>query len=631
MKIRALALLIVLALAVPALAQEKAPLKVPAADRLPADTWVLVVWHGFASTDRVRATNTVLRLWHDPEFKPVRNRLSKMFYTEMESDLKKGKTTTTSEDLDDILAIFEKPLVFGLAGNPLDRIQSAKAPAFFGVYNKTGKEALVDKLNKKDQEKANTERTKYTFEGVEVRKSVTTTPVEPEPAKGPEEGKEEGEQEAAPPPEPKVSTSFEATLGEYELFSDEQETIESLITRVKAASAPMESLAGNKVFQAAQRNRAEGTLLETIVLVPDLTSFPIPPNEKFDASAAIRELHMERLHAITFSTGLTADKTLMRGAMLGDTAPGSLFDMIAADTAEFRTPAVAPAGSAFGVIRLDLPALYATLQRAARAGLPPEQAAMADMLDGLVAMQTGLPLTQILGLFTGEVATISTGEEQMMESLPDTFALAVTDGEPVLGLLRTTLAPMIAAEEPVTGGTLLTLTPPSNATAEEGSPAAEPKVFYVAVAPKMLLVSQTRALVDAALGRLASGAPAPAGSIAADPGFQKARKGMGEKVSGFSYGDYTTFPWEKQRATMKKQLAEQKAKLLAEADAAQKGSEEVEPDPERAAELRKQAAQLDEVAAITDALFPLMKRYFHTGVATWRKGADGVFLEGYVD
>lgn len=628
MKTRALALFVLMLLAVPVLAQQAAPLKPLSPDRLPADTWALLVWHGSAPMDKVRATNALLRLWDDPAFKPARDRLTQQFFDEMEKEQKEDKTKLTREDLDDIISLLENPFVIGSAGDLVNSV-SAKEPGFFVVFNRTGKAAIIERLNKKETAKPNTEKSKYTFQGVEVRKSVTTTPPEPEPAKEPVEGEEAAE--PAPPAEPKVTMSFEATVGDHELISNEQGLIESLITRVKAAAPPLESLATNKRFQAAQKFRADGTVFEGLVLVPDLTGLPIPPSERFDASAAIRELHMERLHGITISLGLTADKSLTRGAFLGDTAPGSLFDMIAADTAEFRTPAIAPANSSFAAIRLDLLALYATLQRAAKAGLPPEQAAMADMVDGMVAMQTGMPLTQILGLFTGEIATIQTGEAQMAETLPNTIAIAVNDSEPVMGLLRTMLGPMITDEEPVTGATLLTLTPPPGPPAEDGTPPKEAKPYFVAVAPKMLIVSQTRSELDASLRLLASGAPAPAGSMAADPGFQKARKAMPEKVSGFTYGDYTTFPWDKQRDAMKKQFAEQKRELLAQADAAEKGSVEVEPDPDRAAALRKEAAQLDKVVEFTDVIFPLLKKYLHTGAAFWRKSPDGVFMEGYVN
>lgn len=630
MKTRALALFVLLLLAVPVFAQT-APLKPLSPDRLPADTWALFVWHGSASMDKVRATNALLRLWDDPALKPVRDHLTQQFYDEMEKDPKVGEEKLTRGDLDDIISLLENPVVFGFTGDLVNGTMSGKTPGFFVAFNRTGKAAIIERLNKKESAKPNTEKSRYTFQGVEVRKSVTTTPPDPAPAKEPAEGEEAAEQEPEPPAEPKVTMNFEATVGDHELMSNEQAVIESLITRLQASAPPLDSLAANKRFQAAQKFRADGTMLEGLVLVPDFSGVPIPPSERFDAGAAIRELHVERLHAITISLGLLADKSLTRGAFLGDTAPGSLFDMIAADTAEFRTPAVAPANSSFAAIRLDLLALYATLQRAARAGLPPEQAAMADMVDGMVAMQTGMPLTQILGLFTGEIGMISTGDAQMAEALPNTIAIAVNDSEPVMGLLRTMLGPMITGEEPVTGATLLTLTPPPGPPAEDGTPPKEAKPYFVAVAPKMLIVSQSRAELDASLGLLASGAPAPAGSMAADPGFQKARKAMPEKVSGLTYGDYTTFPWDKQRDAMKKQFAEQKSKLLAQADAAEKGSVEVEPDPDRAAALRKEAAQLDKVAEFADVIFPLLKKYLHTSAAFWRKSLDGVFMEGYVN
>ncbi len=614
-----------------ALAQT-APLAPPSVDRLPADTWVLITWHGAAAANKVRSTNPIMRLWDDPQFVSAREPLVKKLLDEIASTKKDSDEPVTREDLDDILSVLENPAVIGVTGDPFAQVAAGSPAAdkvhVFAILNRTGKADLIAKLNKKEKSKPNSEVSTYTFRGVEIKKTITTTPPEPPQPKEPAEG-EQAEQEPPPPPEPKISYGFEASMGEYEMYSDHQEVMESLITRLQEKTAPAESLLQNQTYQSAQRFRSEGALLEMFVKIPDFSALPYPPNPQMDMQAFVRELHFERMQGLWLSAGVAPDRMIMRGALLGDTTPGSLFDVVGENVAVFQTLAAAPAAGSYASFRIDLAALYATLKRAAQAALPPDQAAMADMVDGMVAMQTGMPLSEILGLFPGEIGAVSTGEEQLAEVLPDIIMLPINKSEPVLGLLRTLAGPFIRGEETISGATVLTMGPPP--PAEDGAKPTESKPFYVAVSPTMLVVSPGMPQMSDILARSAADSSAPAGSLVADATFQSVRKAMPEKLNGLTYADLSRFPWDKQLAQMHKQFAKQKQEILDRADAAEKGDENNPPDPKKAEELRKSVTFIEEMEQVLDSVLPLMKKYFHISAGAFWKAPDGIFLHSYTN
>jgi hypothetical protein len=611
---------------------QTAPLTPPSPDRLPADTWVLVTWHGAGAANKVRATNPVTRLWDDPKFVSTREQLIKRLLEEVASERKEGDEPLTREDVDDILSLLENPGVLGVTGDPFAKATGGQENVHvFFAYNKTGKGDIVARLKKKEKPKPNSEVSSYTFRGVEIKKTVTTTPVEtPKPApKGPEEAEPAEREQEPKPPQPKISYGFEASLGDYELMSDNQEVMETLITRLQGKPGAAESLLQNAVYRSAQRFRADGAMLEMFLKMPDFNQLPLPPTPQMDTQAFARELHLERLHGLWLSMGLAPDRALVRTALLGDMSPGSILDIIGNNVSEFQTLAASPLSGPYGAFRLDLPALYATLLRAAKAGLPPEQAAAADMMDGMVAMQTGMPLTDLLNLFTGEIGTVSTGEEQMAEFLPDVIMIPVTKSEPVLNLLRTLAGTFIRGEEAVSGATVLTMAPPPPAS-EAGAKPVESKPFYVAVSPAMLVVSPGMPQMSDILARSAAGNSAPAGSLAGDAKFLAVRKMLPAQLNGISYADWTRLPWDKQLKLMEKQLAKQRQETLERADAAEKGDENNPPDPKRAEALRKSVKTMEEIHQALIELMPLVQKYFKVSAGGTWKAPDGLFIYSFI-
>lgn len=581
----------------------------PGVERLPADTWVLLQWHGVTAADRVRGTNPVMRLWDDPQIKAVRAGLLE--------DLARENSAFNQARADDVLSVLENPALIGMAGDPMAVASGGGRIHGFAVINRKGKEAAWARLRQESTAKPGAVESTYSFSGLLVKKTVTTTPAPPAP-----EGMTQGP--------PQVRESFSALLGDYELFADQQQLMETLITRLQARSAPAgASLASNATFQRAQRFRADGPLLEAFVKMPDLGRLPIPQQQQIDIAAGVRELHLERMHGLWLSAGMGSDRMVMRGALLADTAPGGLLDVIGGNVKEFQTAAVASAEGSFGAVRLDLPALYATLLRAVRSGLPPDQGAAAGILiDSVVAAQTGMRATELLSLLGGEIGTSSVGEGMIGGSVPGMLLFQVARSEPLLGLLQMMTSSFSQGEERIGAATVLKLLTPQTGAA---AAAVEPQPVLVAVAPKTLAVTQDRKELEAALAREATGAAAPAGSVAADPAYLAMRRTLPAELNAVSFANIASGHWEKEFDGLRKTLRTQQEevrKRLAEAGAPAAGDA---TSAQQAAQLRAQLSTLEKAEQTADVVIPLLAKYLKLSAGGGWKAADGVFFDSYVN
>ena len=599
----------------PAWAFAAAP-AIPTLDRLPDDTWVLVNWHGVANADRVRTTNPVLKLWNDPQFATARDQIVEQIAGSMKRERSPADNRAA---IDDVLSILENPLLIGFAGDPFAR--GTDTAHLFAVLNKKGKEAEWTRLHARQEPRADSVVSSYAFRGTQVRKTVKTTVPKPAADADP----------AAPPPQPKITNTFEASLGEYELYADGQAQLESLIVRLTGSERAKNSLLQDPTWQRAQRFRADGAMLEAFIKVPDLTKAPIPATPQVNMSTVVRELHLERIHGLWFSAGVGRDRMPVRAALLGDTSPGSVLDLIGGNVSTFQTLAAAPVTEAFTAFRLDFPALYATVLRAAKAGMPPDQgAAIGMMVDSMVMAQTGMLTTRLLGLLTGEIGIVSNGS-QFSESMPVPAALLVplTDGEQLLGVMRRVVGPMMANEEKVSGATVIRV----GALPGLANPGAtaENKPFFVAVSPNLLVISPDRTELEATLTRNAAGATPAAGSLAADAAFRAARRNLPAELNGISYADFSRMQWEKQVATLHQQLAKQKQEALEKADRVEKGEGDDAPDPARATQLREEAEQAGRIQKILVDALPLANKYLKFSIGGSWKAADGVFFDSFLN
>jgi len=569
---RRLACLLLLA-AAPALAQN--PLE-PA--RLPADTMFYLAWRGTASLGAARNTNTLVRLWHDPEFVPARQALVEAFY----ASTKKNQTEQSlkPEDLAELFSLLENPFVIGLAGN-LDLSQLAsKASAeggvpaqpftFFAILDATGKGATVRKLRERILEGPEKPVvSSYAFGPTTVEKFVGLK-----------------------------QTYYLATVGPYTIRADQKAVMEDLIRRLRSTQKPAASLEQVADYRSAQSKIESGAVAEFFARIPDFSKYPTLSKESFDPGAFIRVLHFERLHAVAGSLSLQGEASRFRGAALGDTSPGSVFDLVGGSAPAFGTLSVAPASTAsYSAARINLLAAYRVVHSALEEALTPKQRMNMELVEALAENHIEMKIPDALELLTGEFASLTTSGD--FDPTSQVYAATIQKQPQVLKLLRNLLHGQIASEEQESDTTYLRLT-----SASARSQAADPpsKGYYLALTPQMLLAGPKKETLRDAIARLAAKDPQVA-SLATDPGFRRARTRFPETLSSLGYLDLTRMQWEK---------------LIDEFSASLKKSQSSSPSAAAAVDSLKKA-------------LPVIRRYLHTiSNGSW-KNRDGVYFDGYVE
>ena len=120
--------------------------------RLPKSTAFYLAWHGTPPVD-ARNANSLLALWNDADFAPVRAAMIEEIMQESASS-QKTQTPLTREELMQYAPLLDNEFVFGYIDNPNASKSGNVAStlpgnawngAFF-VYDRTGKEATLAKL-----------------------------------------------------------------------------------------------------------------------------------------------------------------------------------------------------------------------------------------------------------------------------------------------------------------------------------------------------------------------------------------------------------------------------------------------------------------------------------------------------
>ena len=515
-------LLVVLLVAAPALAQT--PIE-PA--KLPANTAFYVAWRGMESQENALQANSLLALWNDPDFAPFRAALVQ----EMARDnarKPKGKRLEPA-DLQELSALLENPFVFGILSKPAAQIagkppeKAGAAPArddsapkwdgSFFVYDSSGKEALYQKFlsRMREGEDEKPEITRFTVGSVEAEKVVR-----------------------------KTGTNHYALAGHFAVSAADRGVFEEILRRVTggASRSPEGSggtgraLGDSSAFREAQQELQPGSVLELFLKIPDLRdlapSGASPQQTQF--SALLDGLRIDALHAACASLKLDGSGTRIRGAVLGDAQPGTLFDLWPDSDAPFASLALVPAGTvSYAAAQLDLPGFYETLHNALKAS----QTGFADMIDGMVASRLGIPLPEALRLFTGELASFSTGNDFNPEA--SVFAFGIAKKPDTLKLLRTILSDRITSERNESNTTFLKISLSSQRTS---AGLAQWKFYHLAVTPTLIV----GAMRTDTLRSLLAAANA-SGGLATDAHFQQARAHFPKKINGISYYDFTRINW----------------------------------------------------------------------------------------
>ena len=543
----------------------------PIVQRLSADTVFYIGWRGSSFLADAQQKNHVLQLIHDPAFAPIWAAAAADFQQHVP---KSADPAAASSLLPDVGSFLDNPIVFGVAIDP--SALKAAAPdkpaspfVTFLVYDATGKADLIQKWKTAAaaNSKAPAEVTKYDFDGTSVE--VRT------------QGK---------------SVSYSAQAGNYFVFSEQKHVVEDLITRFRNAGAPAESLAQTPDFTQARKYVGDNAALEYFVRVPDLSQWnPTDKNSKSMLQIA-KGVHLEKIHVMAGGVSLDGEATRMRGAILGDTAPGGLFDLAGASSATFQAQPIAEAGSAFSMSRMNYAAIYQVIRDAVFANLDPAQAAQVGALEGAAQGYIGMSIPEALKLFTGEFAsTTSYSDDGTSEQV---YAATIQKPDAVLRVLRAVIGTMIVNEDSSGPATILDIAYPYT---DPATHQRRRKFYYVAVTPQMLIVAPRKALLRGAIQRLTPEAADPPEGVFANPQYAQLRSRLPEKLSGLGGADLSQIPWQK--------LMQNFVNAIAQAANPTNGQKPPELN----------SLKLDTIS-----------HYLHISVSGWWKDANGVYFDSYL-
>jgi hypothetical protein len=522
--------------AIPAVAQEFGP------GILPADTSFFIYSRGTAHAETAYPNNPMIQSWNSPEFADFRQQAIAYLIRHGDWKMNGRPVNFTTAQTEQMFSFLKSPMMLGFAGSiDLGSIANASAPSakqlmgaggMFFILDATGKTAQFDLLFKLIEANVSKEisRTRSDVSGVSIEKFA-----------GPN------------------NTSFAARAGNYFIWSNQQKVIQDLVSRLSAHSAPAESLAQSANYQHCRGKSDPDSVSEVYFRIPDLSKLPIPPSDQFDTPAAMRSLKLDSIRAFCGSYGITQDGEHSHGMLVGDTAPGGIFDLLGTNRSHFDTLALAPSSAySYMSYSFDLPAMYKLVHAVVLAGLPAQQAMMIQMAEGMAAIQIGMPINDALSLVAGEFATIQVDPKATPPS--QIFVVSISNPDKVIGLIKKVGADSFEEDSHENGITVFkskSAAPDTTKTATNApsakstvakSPAAnvvDPPMpsSYLAVTPHFLLYATDKqalrktALLDAA------GAPAAGSSLADNPEISKLRAALPHDLLGLTITDYTRSDW----------------------------------------------------------------------------------------
>ena len=553
-------------------------------ERLSPDTFFYLKWNGAASLKGANSPNHVLQLFNDPDFLPIKIALAGRLNQSM---AKPG--AGPAPQAEDLLSLLDNAGVFGFTVPSKRTGDAAGDPASHGagmflVYDATGKSELIQKLEAEFQakDKKAQEESSYEFEGVPVRV----------------EGKDKDK-------------SYKAQAGHFYLFANQKELIEDLIARYRGSQAPATTLIHRPEFEAARKYADADSAIEAFGRMPNLTEM-IPDDPKnATAKHVVQNLHTEKVHALTMSVNFAGEAMRIRGAVLGDTSPQSLFDLAGESGKEFQTMPVVSANPSFQIMRMNLAALYDLIMRALEGNLTLQQQANVKAGEAMAQAYLGMPIRDALGLFSGEFGWGSQysgdGTEEKL------YAVTIENPEALLRILRATLGSYILAEDSSGGTTFLDFAYPYK---DPESGTQRRKFYYVAVTPHLLLAAPRKAILRSAMTQANPGASSgvataaggtatgSAAGAASSVEYAQLRSQLPEKLSGLNAADLRLIPWDKILSNLSEQAAETAKKEKNGTPADMSWLKQVNPE--------------------------IVTRHVHLSVGGWWKDSNGIYFDSFL-
>jgi hypothetical protein len=497
-------------------ARAQAPLE---ASQMSPRTLFYVIWHGVPGPE-ARKANSLLALWDDADFAPVRSALAAGMLNS--SADKPAQEKLTPEQAQELAGLLENSFTIGYVSEPTRRNLSTGAvsveprtPAWNGmffVYDRTGKELLLAKamLRLRAGGKEAPVLSQMTIGGAQVLKS-----------------------------EGKNGASYWAEHGKYAVGTGELRVMEEILGRLDRRTSGAATLAQSAAYQEAQGNLGGG-LLEFFLRVPDVKELAAADSKAgtFQVGPLLQAARIDAVHAIAGRVIFEGARTHVQAAVLGDASEGTPFDIWSAGKAAPASLALVPAEAVFyNSTQFNFSGIYDTVKRVARAAFPQAQQGNVDMFEAIAQQKLGMPAAEAIGLLTGEVATLQTSPS--VDTAKQVYFFGIRKKPEALKLIHTIAGEQLTSERDEGDVSFLKI---SLGGKQGDTGSAQWNFFNLAVTPDMVIgASRVETLREV----LATRAKGPAGGgIAAVPQFQANRAKYPENLSSLGYVDFQKIDWQ---------------------------------------------------------------------------------------
>ena len=204
-------------------------------------------------------------------------------------------------------------------------------------------------------------------------------------------------------------TTYWVETGKYATSANERSVLEEILPRLLGKSSSSASLAQSAAYQEALP-LLKGGLLEFYFAIPNAKDLSYSsPVAGFNAGPVLQAMKLDSMHSFCGHMTFEGSRTRLQGALLGNAAPGTLFDIFASGDAQPASLSFLSSDTiSYSDIQTNLPGIYDTLKRTLASALPPAQQGAINMVEMLAQAKIGMPLRDALDMFTGDISSLNT-------------------------------------------------------------------------------------------------------------------------------------------------------------------------------------------------------------------------------
>lgn len=493
-------------------AYAQAPLE-PA--QMPANTTFYFVWRGQPNAE-LRKTNSIAALWDDPGFAPVRSSVTNAILKNSEE--KPTGDRLTRQQIEEYASLLENAFVVGYLSDPQKRRAEASNDSsaaktwngMFFVYDRSGKEAVLSKavLSMRSSEKEVPQVSQMTIAGVPALKVQRKTGV-----------------------------TYWVEHGKYAVSANEPGVLEEILGRLAGKSSSAAVLTDSPAYKEAHSVLGSGQV-EFFLRVPDLKNLaPESAAGGFRMHPVLEALKLESIRSFCGRVLMEGAKTRVQAIALGDTAPGSLFDIWDKGSTAPASLSFVPANAiSYSDTQIDLSGLYDIVKRVAASLLPPGQQGNINMLEMMAQAKLGQSLSTALALLSGEFASLQTSPS--LDNNKQIYLIGIRDKPGIVKLIHTLFSDKIASELAEGDVTFMKISAGGSSSA---AGTAQWDFYHLAATLDYLVIGARLEAVREALAKRSQSAGA---GLASAPGFRAARAQFPAAINGLGYFDFREVDWQ---------------------------------------------------------------------------------------